>query len=87
MEEIDECSCVATVASITYVEESVFYLLREMTGNCIIEDITVQRSCSRRGVGITNGVFSIDKGEDGESDHAEGKRSFFNAPLKVMISC
>ena len=87
MEEINEGSCIATVALISYIEESIFYLLREMTWNCIIENVTVQRSCSRRRVAITNGVFSVDKGEDGESDRAEGKRSSFNAPLKVMISC
>ena len=87
MEEINEGSCIATVALISYIEESVFYLLREMTRNCIIENVTVQRSCSRRSVAVTNGVFSVDKGEDGESDRAERKRSSFNTPLEVVISC
>ena len=87
MKEINKSGCVATVALISYIEESVFYLLRQMTGNCKIENITVQRSCSRRSVAITNRVFSVDKGEDGESDRAERKRSSFNAPLEVMISC
>ena len=87
MKEINKSSCVTTVALIAYVEKSIFNLLRKMTRNCIKENITVQRSCSRGGVVITNGVFSVDKGEYGESDCAERKRSSFNAPLKVMISC
>ena len=87
MKEINKSGCVATVALISYIEESVFYLLRKMTQNCIIENITVQCSCSRRSVAITNRVFSVNKGEDGESDRAERKRSSFNAPLEVMISC
>ena len=87
LKEINKSGCVTTFALITYIEESVFNLLWEMTWNCIIENITVQRSCSRRSIGITNGVFSVDKGENGEGDRAEGKRSSFNAPLKVMISC
>ena len=87
LKEINKGSCVATVALISYIEESVFYLLWKITRNCIIENITVQRSCSRRSVAITNRVFCVNKGEDGESDRAERKRSSFNAPLKVMISC
>ena len=87
LKEINKSGCVATVALISYIEESAFYLLWEMTWNCIIKNITVQRSCSRRSVAITNGVFCVDKGEDGESDRAERKRSSFNAPLEVMISC
>ena len=87
LKEINKSGCVTTVALITYVEESVFYLLRKMTRNCVKENITVQRSCSRRGIVVANGVFSVDKGEDRKSDHAEGKRSSFNAPLKIMVSC
>ena len=87
MKEVNKSGCVATVALISYVEESVFYLLRKITRNCIIENITVQRSCSWRSVAITNGVFSVDKGKNGEGDRAERKRSSFNAPLEVMISC
>ena len=87
MKEINKGGCVTTVALIAYVEKSVFNLLRKMTRNYVKENITVQHSCSRRGVVITNGVFGVDKGEYGESDHAERKRSSFNAPLKVMISC
>ena len=87
MKEINKGGCVATVALISYIEESVFYLLWKMTWNCIIENITVQRSCSGRSIAITNGVFSVDEGKDGECDRAERKRSSFNAPLKVMISC
>ena len=87
LKEINKCGCITTVALIAYIKESVFDLLRQMTGNCVKEDITVQRSCSRRGIVITDGVFSIDEGENGESDHAERKGSSFNAPLKVVISC
>ena len=87
MKEINKSGCVATVALISYVEESVFDLLRKITRNCIKENITVQCSCSRRSVVITNGVFSVDKGENREGDHAERKRSSFDAPLEVMISC
>ena len=87
LEEINEGSCIATVALISYIEESVFYLLREMTRNCIIENVTVQRSCSRRSVAVTNGVFSVDKGKDREGDRAERKRFSFNTPLEIVISC
>ena len=87
LEEINKSGCVATVALISYIKESVFYLLRKMTRNCIKENITVQRSCSWRSVVITNRVFSIDKGENGEGDRANRKRSSFNTPLKVVISC
>ena len=87
MKKINKCSCVTTVALIAYIEKSVFDLFRKMTRNCIIENITVQRFCSWGSIAITNGVFSVDKGEDGESDRAEGKGSSFNAPLKVVISC
>ena len=87
LKKINKGCCVTTVALITYVKKSVFDLLREMTRNCIKENITVQRSCSRRGVVVTNGVFSVNKGENGEGDHAERKRSSFNTPLEVMISC
>ena len=87
LKEVNKSGCVTTVALITYVEESVFDLLWEMTWNCVIENITVQRSCSRRSVAITNRVFSVDEGEDGKSDRAERKRSSFYTPLKVMISC
>ena len=87
MKEVNKSGCVATVALISYVKESVFDLLRKMTRNCIKENVTVQRSCSRRSVAITNGVFSVDKGEYGESDHAKRKRSSFNMPLEVMVSC
>ena len=41
LKEVNKCGCVTTVALITYVEESVFYLLRKMTRNCIKENITV----------------------------------------------
>ena len=68
MKEVNKSGCVATVALIAYVEESVFYLLGKMTRNCIKENITVQRSCSRRSVAITNGVFSVDKGEYREEE-------------------
>ena len=87
LKEINKCSCITTVALISYVEKSVFYLLRKITRNCIKENITVQRSCSWRSVMITNGVFSVDKGEYREGDCAEGKRSSFNVPLEVVISC
>ena len=87
MKKVYEGSCVATVALISYIEKSVFYLLRKMTRNCIIENITVQCFCSRRSVAITNGVFSVNEGKDGKSDCAERKRSSFNAPLEVVISC
>ena len=87
MKEVNKSGCVTTVALISYIEKSVFYLLRKITRNCIKEDITVQRSCSRRSVAITNGVFSVDKGENREGDRAERKRSSFIAPLEVMISC
>ena len=87
MKEINKSGCVTTIALIAYIKKSVFDLFREMTRNCIRGDVTVQRSCSRRGVVITNGVFSIDKGKYGKSDRAERKRSSFNVPLKVMISC
>ena len=87
LKEINKSGCVATVALIAYIEKSVFDLFRKMTRNCIIEDITVQRSCSRRSVAITNGVFSVDEGKDGESDREERKRSSFNTPLEVVISC
>ena len=87
MKEINKSGCVTTVALIAYIEKGVFDLFWKMTRNCIIENITVQCSCSRRSVAITNRVFSVDKGEDGESDRAERKRSSFNAPLEVMISC
>ena len=68
-------------------QKECFWLAQEDDQELYKENITVQCSCSRRGVVVTNGVFSIDKGEDGESDCAERKRSFFNAPLKVVISC
>ena len=87
LKEINKSSCVTTVALIAYIEKSIFELFRKMTGNCIKENIAVQHSCSGRGVVITNRVFSVDKGEDGESDCAERKRSSFDTPLKVMISC
>ena len=87
LKEINKSGCVATVALISYVKKSVFDLLRKMTRNCIKENITVQRSCSRRGVAITNGIFSVDKGEYRECDCAEGKRSSFNVPLEIVISC
>ena len=87
MEEVYKSGCVTTVSLIAYIEKSIFDLFRKMTGNCIIENITVQRSCSRRSVTITDGVFSVDEGEDGKGDRAERKRSSFNAPLKVVISC
>ena len=87
MKEINKSGCVATITLIAYVEESIFDLLREMTRNCIKENITVQCSCSRGGVMITNRVFSVDKGGYGKGDRAERQRSSFNAPLKVMVSC
>ena len=87
MKEINKSGCVTTVSLIGYVEESIFDLFREMSRNCIKEDITVQCSCSGRSVVITNGVFSVNKGKDGEGDRAERKRSSFNVPLEVVISC
>ena len=36
---------------------------------------------------ITDGFFSIDEGEDRASDRAQRKRSPFNMPLEIMISC
>ena len=73
MEEINKCGCVTTVALIAYVEESAFNLLREMTRNCVKEDVTVQCSCSRRGVVVANGVFSVNKGEDGKVTVQRGR--------------
>ena len=87
LKEINKSGCVATIALISYIEESGFYLLWKMTWNCIIENITVQRSCPRRSVAVTNGVFSVDEGKDGKGDRAERKRSSFNTPLEVVISC
>ena len=87
LKKVNKSGCVTTVALIAYIEKSVFDLFRKVTRNCIIKNITVQRSGSRRSVAITNGVFSVDEGEDGKSDRAERKRSSFNAPLKVVISC
>ena len=87
LKKVNKRGCVTTITLISYIKKSVFNLIREITRNCIKENITVQRSCSRRGVAITNGVFSVDKGEYGEGDRAKRKRSSFNAPLKVMISC
>ena len=86
LKKINKGSCVATVALISYIEKSVFYLLWKMTWNCIVENITVQRSCSRRSVAVTNGVFSVDERKDGKGDRAKRKRSSFNTPLEVVIS-
>ena len=64
LKKINKSGCVTTVDLIAYIEKSVFDLFRKMTRNCIIENITVQCSCSRRSIAITNGVFSVDEGKN-----------------------